>query len=187
MDADSVLDAVRSIIWRNKDKVYLIAQTSGGWEGWLQCEVAWYFKAKTIREVDVWDDGRKCDFYFESTKYIAELKALGWNVIQTSKRKGGSFQATQSALNSFVDRVVEDKRKVEGYKGQGISIAVVPTFILRESDTIINKLRAKGYRVEVIVSGIRMAFWRLKASKERRSNSTTSQPKRITTDKDTEC
>lgn len=179
MDADSVLDAVRSIIWRNKDKVYLIAQTSGGWEGWLQCEVAWYFKEKTIREVDVWDDGRKCDFYFESTKYIAELKALGWNVIQTSKRKGGSFQATQSALNSFVDRVVEDKRKVEDYEGQGISIAVVPTFISQASDTLINELKAEGYRVEVIVPDVRMAFWRLEVGDKRRSKPITSQSKKV--------
>lgn len=132
----------------------------GGWEIWLQCELAHFFDYQAQREVNVWDDERACDLYFEDTKFVVELKCLGWNVIQTSKKKGGSWAATESSLETFAKRVLADKKKIGDYGGKGISIAVVPTFKDVGYTSLIGRLKVGGYRFfDIGITEIQVVYW----------------------------
>lgn len=160
MNTEAVVSQIIDIITGQEAKVYTFAQTCGGWEIWLQCELAHRFDANATREVDVWGDGRACDLYFEETKFIVELKCLGWNVIQTSKAKAGSFGSPPSALQGFVDKVVVDQRKiVEFNAGKGVSIAIIPRFMDQVTDSITDLFTTGGYHVMDITPNFRLFWW----------------------------
>ena len=62
-----VIDAIKSVIDNNQTKLGIIWQFSGGWEIWLQCEVAYIFYGKGIavfREVKLWGDNQGLRFIF---------------------------------------------------------------------------------------------------------------------------
>ena len=156
MDDSTVLKEVRSLIFTQREKVYWIAQTSGGWEGWLQCELAWRFRLSALREAHVWKNRLKVDFHFGSSNYVVELKALGWNVIQGEK---GTFRSKDSELNAFVNRVLADKLKIMRHRGAGISIAIVPAFNELYTNKILDDLKKHSYTISSINRDISMAFW----------------------------
>lgn len=118
------------------EKVFDIAQNSGGWEGWLQSELGALFTQRNIqydREVRVWkNSSEECDFKFEDG-FIAEIKCLGWKRIQKPYgSEQNSFSSIKSKWESFEQEVDNDWQKVQAYDGNGIAIAVVPAFT--ESD-----------------------------------------------------
>lgn len=161
MNADVVVGVIQEILNENRDKVYHIAQTCGGWEIWLQCELAWCFGNADVgvrREVNVWNDARACDLWFED-EYIVELKCLGWNVIQTSKKKSGSFGSTGTSLKDFARRVLEDKKKIDDYKGKGCSIAIIPKFLKGDAEEICKFLLSNNYQIADLVEGFDFAWY----------------------------
>lgn len=62
------------------EKIEYICQTSGGWEGWLQCELAYLVKSGN-REANIYGDRRRTDliWYQEGAArpLSIELKAAG--------------------------------------------------------------------------------------------------------------
>ena len=159
MDVKTVVNATGEIIVDNARKVYLISQTCGGWEIWLQCELAFLFDSAAQREVDVWEDGRACDLYFSENGFIVELKCLGWNAIQLSKKKKGSFGATNSALEAFNLRILEDQQKIAEYKGSGVSLAVIPKFVKEDYNSSKGLLMTAGYAFIDITDDFGLAHW----------------------------
>lgn len=150
MNRTEVLEKVDLLLTQRADDIELMFQTSGGWEGWLQCELALRFPLGSVqREVDAWENGNECDLFFPDTKFLVELKCLSLGRMQTSKKNHGqTFSGTVSGDNKFIMEVAKDLEKVSAYSGLGVSIAVIPNFhdVARR---FLLALYSRGYKMRV--------------------------------------
>ena len=147
-----VIDAIKLVINNNQTKLAIIWQFSGGWEIWLQCEVAYILHEKGItvfREEKIWGDSRACDLYFPDNLFAAELKCPSLNRVQTSKKFGGqSIGSTDSGEGAFADEVIIDKAKLAEVRfGNSVSICVLPDSYIGMQG-ICMKLASAGYSWE---------------------------------------
>ena len=142
MNKEQVTEALTFVLTKMDEKINLISQFSGGWEGWLQCELSVLWKPGEVeREVALWGDRRASDLYFPSTKFCVELKCYGLN---RAFKKGASplhISNIQSTYTSFGDDIKVDINKLlelpPGYGG--MSIIVVPNWL---PDMAYNKIVA---------------------------------------------
>nr|PZN27066.1 MAG: hypothetical protein DIU78_06045 [Pseudomonadota bacterium] len=132
---DLVAGALYEIFRNNEEKLAYICQTSGGWEGWLQCELAWYFKSSNREENVYKRSSQRTDLvcYREGRLPLSiELKAfafgrdvnefLGVCEKDLDKLKGLTFQAEPIAVvvvpnGKFYDRK-DDEKGIGWLKGQ---------------------------------------------------------------------
>ena len=138
MNPFDVLKYGNDVIYNQPNKVNVICQTAGGWENWMQCELAYLILKKenvgVIREEHVWDSnsGWKCELLIQDERepdnpyLIVEIKALGWK-----RAQGNGTHLTQSAYNDFLAQVDYDFTKLRTpniYNAKGISILWIPAF-----------------------------------------------------------
>lgn len=142
MSRELVLQAIVASLQANEEKSELIIQTKGGWEIWMQCEVAYLlFKEgyqDVLREVPVYNNKKlAADLVFsaDGTTNVVELKTLSL----------AQF-ANQSLFNGFLNKVKDDVSKINeikptrlkehGYSHTdflGYSMVVIPLLIRNES------------------------------------------------------
>jgi hypothetical protein len=130
--------ALRQVLSEQRQKVEILAQVCGGWEGWLQCEIAHVLSPNVVREQQVYGDARKCDLQFESG-FVVELKCYGRAQTTKSKQFGQQSEAIQSSVDTYVAKVAQDVGKIQQLLGtgqHGCAIAVVPDFSLNETESI---------------------------------------------------
>ena len=121
MDINRVVECLCRVLEENKKKIEMIYQFSGGWEIWLQCEMACRFNVgEVLREVPLWNDKRACDLVF-SNGYAVELKCPGWLRVQSSKKYGGmTFGSTKGGIKKLAGEIEKDKLKIQEYRHNSI-------------------------------------------------------------------
>jgi hypothetical protein len=132
MNTQQIQQAVYHVLEHNSEKIGLMSQYSGGWEGWLQCELSVYWPSGTVeREVPIWGDRRACDLWFPETKYAVELKCFGLNRAFKSGGQPKHISDINSTYTKWAKEVIIDAKKIEeletGYNG--LSIVIIPTWL----------------------------------------------------------
>jgi len=135
MNSNQVINAVKEILVSNRERIGMMSQYSGGWEGWLQCELSLKWNPGDVeREMELWGDRRACDLAFPSTKFCVELKCFG---LARAFKRGGAprhFSNIPSTYDDWSQDVLKDAKKLEELSDgwSGLSIVVVPTWLPRQ-------------------------------------------------------
>lgn len=133
---DDILKKLKDLLSKQNDRIERISQYSGGWEGWLQCELALCWEPGDVeREAHVWGDQRACDLYFPTQKLCVELKTFGLaraHKASTSEKDARVFGDIPSAYSGFASGIHDDMMKLQspGTKGEsGASIVIIPGWV----------------------------------------------------------
>ena len=144
----------------------ILYQFSGGWEIWLQCEMAWRYPLGTVmREQALWGDRRACDLVFDNG-YAVELKCPGLLRLQTShKMKGLTFGETKGGIERLVEEIIKDKKKIDEYASlssnlHGCSMVVIPAAALGYSRLGMLLVQRGGYTMGITYGGFHIYTWR---------------------------
>lgn len=132
MNNNLVRNALVETLTVNRDRIEVMSQYSGGWEGWLQCELSLCWGPGEVeREVALWNDRRACDLWFPETKFCVELKCFGLN---RAFKKGNSpmhISDSDSTYSDWCKDILKDATKLEELPEDynGLSVVVVPTWL----------------------------------------------------------
>ncbi len=144
MNFSEVVQNLDAILTEKKNQIGDFSQFSGGWEGWLQVEMTskWGY-GKVLREQPVWGDKRAIDLWFPDTNYGVELKCLGLNRTSYTNHIISDINST---YKKFAQEVLEDVKKLEEFRGSGLGIVVIPTWLPEEAiSKIKNELSSKTF------------------------------------------
>lgn len=160
MNANEVLSALKEALASRRADIELMTQFAGGWEGWLQCEIALRFPLGSVqREIRLWNDRRACDLFFEDptapsgapSAFCVELKCFGLNRAYRSGNDPKHISDIQSTYQAWSNDVLADAAKLRELPDEfdGMSIVLVPTWLPPELLTMMKQqLDAMTYRWE---------------------------------------
>jgi hypothetical protein len=132
MNSNLVLNALKDTLASNKERIAVMSQYAGGWEGWLQCELSLQWKPGEVeREAELWADGRACDLWFPSTNFCVELKCFGLNRAFKSSGTPRHISDIASTYKAWSQDILKDAQKLEELPSgwNGLSIVVIPTWL----------------------------------------------------------
>jgi len=137
MNETTVLTKLKNFISGHSDKIERISQLSGGWEAWLQAELAdLWSPGEVLREVNAYGPNSKlrADLFFPSTNFIVELKCLSLGQAQTA---GHLINTTAFSLYKPIAKGTNtDASKITGSANNGVSILIIPGFNRLVSESI---------------------------------------------------
>ena len=132
VNKNEVINALKDTLALNKQRIGMMSQYAGGWEGWLQCELSLRWDPGAVeREVELWGDRRACDLYFPLTKFCVELKCFGLNRAFKQGKNPLHISNIHSTYDDWSQDVLKDAKKLEELPSgwSGLSIVVVPTWL----------------------------------------------------------
>jgi hypothetical protein len=146
MKGNDVLNKLVETLAANRERIGVMSQYAGGWEGWLQCELSLKWEPGDVeREVALWNDRRACDLWFPATQFCVELKCFSLNRAHKAGAAPRHFSDIGSSYAGWSQDILKDSAKLEalpdGYLG--VSIVVIPTWLPQDILVILKEQLSK--------------------------------------------
>lgn len=149
MNHNDVLNKLFNLLDEKRSLIEGISQYSGGWEGWLQCELSMCWDFGVVeREVALWGDKRAADLWFPKSKYCVELKCLSLNRAYKKGNNPLHISDIESTYSGFADDALEDIKKIGALPEEagGCAIIVIPTWLTKHAFALLkDKLSSETY------------------------------------------